>query len=342
MRKIKRFFVFVLAFALCGTSFAAEAPSAAPVSVLHHGTIDSIIRDAGGAMTAVDVTFEEVGDYTINLSPATAWIDGEAKTASDPATLKKGEEVYVYHSPASTRSIPPQSAGYAIVRNVPDGAVCPHYHRVEAVDGKSCITTDNGGLILMPDKDTSVLAYSGTVALSDIKVGSCIMAWYDVVTESYPAQAHPSYIMLLNNANKTTHLTRAGLAVLLHTAAGNPTVNYLMGFVDVAQDSSYAEAVRWVASEGLMSGYGDGRFGPDDFVTKEQALVVLWRQSGAPHLTDYAGLGKYSDLRSISYYAQPALAWAYKKGAVPTEGRLGPKDSITQTDVEDMLQAVAK
>lgn len=342
MRKIKSFFVFVLAFALCGASFAAEAPSAAPASVLHHGTVDSITRDTGGAMTAVDVIFEEVGDYTINLSPATAWIDGEAKTASDPATLKNGEEVYVYHSPASTRSVPPQSAGYAIVRNVPDEAVCPHYHRVEAVDSKSCITTDNGGLILMPDKDTSVLAYSGTAALSDIKVGDCIMAWYDVVAESYPAQAHPSYIMLLNHADKTTPLTRAGLAVLLHAAAGNPTVNYLMGFVDVAQDSSYAEAVRWVASEGLMSGYGDGRFGPDDLVTKEQALVVLWRQSGAPHLTDYAGLGKYSDLRSISYYAQPALAWAYKKGAVPTEGRLGPKDSITQTDVEDMLQAVAK
>ena len=342
MKKIKRILVFILAFALCGASFAAEAPSAALASVLHHGVVEFISKSASGTMTAMRVAFEEAGEYTINLSPATVWIDAGAKITSDPATLKKGEKVYVYHSPASTRSIPPQSAGYAIVRNVPDGAVCPHYHLVEAVDGKSCITTDNGGLILMPDKDTSVLAYSGTVALSDIKVGSCIMAWYDVVTESYPAQAHPSYIMLLNNANKTTHLTRAGLAVLLHTAAGNPTVNYLMGFVDVTQDSSYAEAVRWVAREGLMSGYGDGRFGPDDLVTKEQALVVLWRQSGAPHLTDYAGLGKYSDLRSISYYAQPALAWAYKKGAVPTEGRLGPKDSITQTDVEDMLQAVAK
>lgn len=342
MKKIKRILVFILAFALCGASFAAEAPSAALASVLHHGVVEFISKSASGTMTAMRVAFEEAGEYTINLSPATVWIDAGAKITSDPATLKKGEKVYVYHSPASTRSIPPQSAGYAIVRNVPDGAVCPHYHRVEAVDGKSCITTDNGGLILMPDKDTSVLAYSGTAALSDIKVGDCIMAWYDVVAESYPAQAHPSYIMLLNHADKTTPLTRAGLAVLLHAAAGSPTVNYLMGFVDVTQDSSYAEAVRWVAREGLMSGYGDGRFGPDDLVTKEQALVVLWRQSGAPHLTDYAGLGKYSDLRSISYYAQPALAWAYKKGAVPTEGRLGPKDSITQTDVEDMLQAVAK
>lgn len=342
MSKIKRIFVFVLAFALCGASFAAEAPYVAPASVLHHGTVDSIIRDAGGAMTAVDVAFEEVGSYTINLSPATVWIDGEAKTPNNPATLKKGEEVYVYHSSASTRSIPPQSTGDAIVRNVPEGTVCPHYHQVEAVNSQGHITTDNGGLILLTNEDTTVSACDGLANLSDIKVGDYIMTWYDVVAESYPAQAHPSHILILNQEGKATPLTRAGLAGLLHTAAGSPTVNYLMGFVDVAQDSSYAEAIRWVASEGLMSGYGDGRFGPDDFVTKEQALVVLWRQFGAPHLTDYARLGKYSDLRSISYYAQPALAWAYKKGAVLTEGRLGPKDSVTQADVGDMLQAVAK
>lgn len=202
MRKIKRFFVFVLSFALCGASFAAEAPSAAPASVLHHGTVDSIIRDAGGAMTAVDVTFEEVGDYTINLSPATAWIDGEAKTASNPVTLKKGEEVYVYHSSASTRSIPPQSTGYAIVHNVPKGAVCPHYHQVGAVDSQLHIATDNGGLVLLISEDTIVTAYDGAATISDIKAGDYIMAWYDVAAESYPAQAHPSHILLLNYVDK--------------------------------------------------------------------------------------------------------------------------------------------
>lgn len=66
----------------------------------------------------------------MNISSDTVWIDSGNRTASDPADLKEGESVYVFHSPISTRSLPPQSAAYAVVRNIPQDISCAQYHVV--------------------------------------------------------------------------------------------------------------------------------------------------------------------------------------------------------------------
>lgn len=137
-------------------------------------------------------------------------------------------------------------------------------------------------------------------------------------------------------------LTRSDLAVMLHTAQESPVANYAMDFEDVAQDAPYAEAVRWAASQRLMSGYGDGSFGPEDPVTREQLAVILWRQAGSPMLMDYPGLTKYDDVGDISRFAQPTLAWAHQKVLVPAEGRLGPQDAVTAEEAEEMMESLGK
>lgn len=323
-----------------------EASVSLPDSVLYYGKIETISRKEDGEMTALHMSSDRYGEYVMHLSEDTVWIDSGNRTASDPATLKEGEGLYVFHSPVSTRSLPPQSAAFAVVRNVPQDASCAHYHEVEAIeetDGTLRITTGNGGLFLLADKETSLSSYEGTApaGLGEIEAGTHIMAWYGPVALSYPGQAHASHIMILNQGEQS--LARVDLAVLLHAAQGSPVVNYAMRFSDVAQDAPDAEAIRWVASEGLMSGYDDGsRFGPDDPVTREQLVVILWRQSGSPMLMDYPGLTKYSDVGDISRFAQPAMAWAHQKGLVPAEGRLGPKDTVTATEVEQMMEALNK
>ena len=44
----------------------------------------------------------------------------------------------------------------------------------------------------------------------------------------------------------------------------------------------FAPAVAWASSEGLLTGYGDDAFGPDDALTREQLAVVFWRIAGEP------------------------------------------------------------
>ncbi len=69
--------------------------------------------------------------------------------------------------------------------------------------------------------------------------------------------------------------TRGMIAVVLWRLNGSPVVNYAMNFEDVKANAWYTEAIRWAASEGVAAGYGSGKFGPDDAVTREQVVTIL-------------------------------------------------------------------
>lgn len=173
-----------------------------PDSVLYYGQVLAIDREEDGTITRLHLTSEAQGDYVMNISSSTVWIDSGSYAASDPADLEVGESVYVHHSPVSTRSLPPQSAAYAVVRNFPQDAGAAQYHEVEAIaqneDGSVTITTDNGGLMLTVEADAAVTTYAGeTAALADVKAGDHVMAWYPLVMLSYPGQASAGHLMLL-------------------------------------------------------------------------------------------------------------------------------------------------
>ena len=79
-----------------------------------------------------------------------------------------------------------------------------------------------------------------------------------------------------------TTLTRAMLVTILWRQAEKPVVNYLMQFSDVPEGQWYSEAVRWAASEQLVAGYGDGRFGTNDPITQEQLKLIFQRYTDQP------------------------------------------------------------
>ena len=83
-------------------------------------------------------------------------------------------------------------------------------------------------------------------------------------------------------------------------------------FDDVAEESYCAAAVAWAAEEGIVNGYGDGRFWPDDPATREQLAAILFRFAAYLGLdTDGRGeLSAFSDGDEASGYARDALSWA--------------------------------
>ena len=303
-----------------------ETPSISH-SVLYYGTVKAIIKDEAGVPRQLHMTSERYGEYVMNLSEQTVWIDSGNHTAADPVDLREGEGIYVFHSPAATRSLPPQSTAYAVVRNVPMDAGCAQYHQVEEVtqeNGQWKITTDNGGLFILADEKTGLSIYDSEeeAALEDIRAGGWVMAWYEGYAAVYPGQTYAHHLMLLPTQEEET-LTRAQLVTMLHEHAGKPVVNYAMKYSDVSEDAGYAEAVRWAASEGIASGHGNGKFGPDDTVSREQLVTILWRYAGSPMLMDYPGLTTFQDIGELSVVAQPAMAWAHQKGFISAlEGAL--------------------
>ena len=133
------------------------------------------------------------------------------------------------------------------------------------------------------------------------------------------------------------NLTRAQFAQILFNKEGGPVVNYLLRFGDITAGAWYTEAVRWAASQGIAGGYGNGLFGPDDSITREQFVVMLWRCAGCPAAADKELY--FTDADKISGYALEALRWAVACGIVNGyEGRLDPRGLVARVQAAQMLK----
>lgn len=173
-----------------------------PASKTYFGTVESIEKDEEGNVISISLTSEENGDYVMNVTDNTVWVDAVEKAKASQEDLTEGETIYVYHSPVSTRSLPPQSEAFAIVLNVPKDIAVGVYHEVEDIvtNGEIfTITTDNGGLYLNVTSETQVKDYTTgeSAEIGNVDRGDRIIAWYDAVAMSYPGQANVSDILVL-------------------------------------------------------------------------------------------------------------------------------------------------
>ena len=138
------------------------------------------------------------------------------------------------------------------------------------------------------------------------------------------------------------NLSRAQFAQILFNKEGRPVVNYLLRYNDVADGAWYTEAVRWATSQGVVSGYGNGMFGPNDNITREQLAVMLWRYAGSPAATEKEL--HFTDADKASGYALEALRWAVENGVMGGygNGQLAPQGLATRAQVAQMLMNFLK
>ena len=131
-------------------------------------------------------------------------------------------------------------------------------------------------------------------------------------------------------------MTRSMLATVLYRAAGSPAATGGELFTDVQSGAYYTDAVAWASANGIVSGYGNGLFGVNDPVTREQIAAILWRYDGSETV---AAAASFTDSASIGSYAVPAVNWAVATGIVTglTDGSFGPKQSATRSQVAVML-----
>jgi len=127
------------------------------------------------------------------------------------------------------------------------------------------------------------------------------------------------------------------LAVVLHNLESNPEHEHEEDFHDVHDQRYYADAVAWAAGEGLVSGYGNGAYGPDDHITRQQLAVILWKYAGCPdsdHELDFY------DEDDIAGYAETALKWANEHKIINGKGgnKLDPTGNATRAEVAQMLK----
>ena len=161
-------------------------------------------------------------------------------------------------------------------------------------------------------------------------------AWYyDAVSYVYANGLMQGTGQTLFSPDRTT--TRGMIATILYRLEKEPTAG-AVSFSDVSEGQYYTEAVAWASQNGIVNGYGNHRFGPDDPITREQLAVMLWRYSGSP-ATAVSDLN-FMDAGENSNWALEALCWAVENGIVSGKsgGILDPQGRATRAEVAQMLK----
>ena len=152
---------------------------------------------------------------------------------------------------------------------------------------------------------------------------------------------------LMNGTSTTmfspnTTTTRGMIVTILYRLEGEPSVSDNCHFADVKSGSYYEKAITWAAAKGIVSGYGNNQFGPDDPITREQMAVILFRYAQYKGLDVSAGedtnILSYSDALDISEYAFPAMQWICGESILNgSDGNLMPRGSATRAQVAAIL-----
>ena len=221
---------------------------------------------------------------------------------------------------------------------------------------KLTVTDGSGKTVSTVKKSDTV--YTFTMPASAVKVGvSYVKAtetpsetkFNDVSANDWFASA-VDYVtgkgMMNGTADNTfspkANTTRGMVVTVLYRLENQPSTS-AASFTDVASGAYYANAVAWANANGIVSGYGSGKFGPNDKVTREQLAAILYRYAQYKKYDVSVGedtnILSYNDAQSISSYAIPAIQWACGAGVVTGKSgsKLDPKGYATRAEVAAML-----
>lgn len=135
-------------------------------------------------------------------------------------------------------------------------------------------------------------------------------------------------------------ISRGMIVTILHRIAGKPAAENTY-FADVPLNRYYTAAAAWAAEQGIITGYGDGNFGPSDPMTREQIIMVLYNYANLSGVNTGAqsDLSQFKDLDQLSPDAQRAMSWAYSIGLIrgKGDGILDPAGSTTRAETAAFL-----
>ena len=138
--------------------------------------------------------------------------------------------------------------------------------------------------------------------------------------------------------------TRAQIAVIFYRMEGSPAVEGENSFTDVVRGSGTAwfyDAVTWAQQNGIMGGYDNSSFAPNDPITREQLAAIFYRYAqfkGYDTTQGGMAIREFDDYESISDYAMSAMAWAVNTGLVKGDSNLlYPKGTATRAEIAAML-----
>ena len=211
-----------------------------------------------------------------------------------PAKPKEGETVTVAAEPEDRYKVD------TVIVTDEDG------NPVEVTEG-----TDGTYTFVQPEGEVTIeVTFDVDLPFTDVPED----AWY-IEGAKY---VYGNYIM--SGTGETTFspsapVSRGMIVQILYNLVGQPDVEGSSDFTDVDEDYWSSDAITWAVEHGVVGGYGDGTFGPDNNLTREQMAVILrnFAYQMGWDISASADLSKFTDISADSW-AYDALAWAYAEG----------------------------
>lgn len=283
----------------------------------------------GGETWQPGTTFDKLSsgtEYTViaryqktdayQASPTSeAVIRTTSPSGGDPSYSNKIEETE--HGTVKVSHRTPEAGQKVTITPQPDEGYEVVSVTVTKSGNKAVEVTDNG------DGTWSFKQPSGKVTIRvefrEIEPEPVELPFIDVPTDAwyidgvrYVYEHHIMSGTSANTFNPSGIVNRGMIVQVLYNLAGQPKVEGGSGFDDVPGDFWCADAIAWASKLGVVNGYGDGTFGPNDNMTRDQMAVILFNYARAMGY-DTSARGDLSGFTDIpeNHWAGDALEWAY-------------------------------
>lgn len=175
----------------------------------------------------------------------------------------------------------------------------------------------------------------GTIAFawvaSDLPAESTLMltAQFDAIVDGAAIRAEATE--LYENGAVLPAPEKAELSLSIPTVE-NP-------FTDIDGHWAYDDILA-AYEAGLMEGYGDGIFAPEDTLERSMIVTILYRMAGSPAVT---GKNPFADVKADVWY-EDAVIWAYESGIVKgvSATEFEPEEPVIRQDLVTMLYRYAE
>ena len=213
------------------------------------------------------------------------------------------------------------------------------------------VTDKNGNDLKLTDKGNGKYTFTMPGSKVEVKVtfmedNSVLNFFYDVPNDAYYYEAvkwaaENGITGGVGNSLFAPNqpCTRAQIVTFLWRVAGSPVVNYLMPFTDVDEGAYYAEAVRWAASTGIVTGLTETTFGTNGICTRAQAAAMIYRCAQAQGKGFTGAWMFHLPFTDVPEWAYESVAWCYMNGVTTgvSETAFAPGDGCTRAQIVTFL-----
>ena len=255
----------------------------------------------------------------------------------------------VFYSPAYPISVPSKSENGSVTvspKNASTGSIVTLTVTPDSgyVLETISVTDENGNDLKLTDKGDGKYTFTMPGRKVEVKAtfmedNSVLNFFYDVPNDAYYYEAvkwaaENGITGGVGNSLFAPNqpCTRAQIVTFLWRAAGSPVVNYLMPFTDVDEGAYYAEAVRWAASTGIVTGLTETTFGTDSVCTRAQAAAMIYRCAQAQGRGFTGAWMFHLPFTDVPEWAYESVAWCYMNGVTTgvSETAFAPGNDCTR------------